>query len=57
MMASHCYHSWYRCLAVHVYIYKRNTSGKLMMKTLRASYAAANGWPADGGGPATQVTI
>ena len=47
MMTSHCCHSWYTCLAVHLCMCKRRTSGKLVMKTLRASYAAASGWPAD----------
>ena len=47
MMTSHCCHSWYNCLAVHLSMCKRRTSGKLVMKTLRASYAAANGWSAD----------
>ena len=47
MMTSHCCHSWYTCLAVRLYMCKRRTSGKLVMKTLRASYAAASGWPAD----------
>ena len=47
MMTSHCSHSWYTTAAVRVSKCKRRTSGKLVMKTLRASYAAANGWPAD----------
>ena len=47
MMTSHCSHSWYTRSAVRVCKCKRRTSGKLVMKTLRASYAAANGWPAD----------
>ena len=34
-------------LAVRLYMYKRRTSSKLVMKTLRAAYAAASGWPAD----------
>ena len=38
-----CCHSWYNCLAVHLSMCKRRTSGKLVMKTLRASYAATNG--------------
>ena len=46
-MTSHCCHSWYTCAAVRVCKCKRRTSGKLVMKTLRASYAAANGWPAE----------
>ena len=51
MMISHSFHSLYNCLAVrlslqHLYMCKRRTSGKLVMKTLRASYAAANGWRA-----------
>ena len=46
MMISHACHSSYNCLAVRLYMCKRRTSGKLVMKALRASYAAANGWPA-----------
>ena len=46
MMMSHASHSSYNSLAVRLYMCKRRTSGKLVMKTLRASYAAANGWRA-----------
>ena len=34
-------------LAVRLYMYKRRTSNKLVMKTLRAAYTVANGRPAD----------
>ena len=44
MMISHACHSSYNSLAVRLYMCKRRTSGKLVMKTLRASYASANGW-------------
>ena len=44
MMMSQCSHSSYNSLAVCVHMCKRRTSGKLVMKTLRASYASANGW-------------
>ena len=47
MMTSRCSHSSYTSAAVRVCKCKRRTSGKLVMKTLRASYATANGWPAD----------
>ena len=45
MMISHSHHSWYNSLAVRLSMCKRRTSGKLVMKTLRASYAAVNDWP------------
>ena len=47
MMTSHSSHSWYTCAAVRWCLWKRKASGKLVMKTLRASYARSNGWPAD----------
>ena len=47
MMTSRDSHSSYTSAAVRVCKCKRRTSGKLVMKTLRASYSAANGWPAD----------
>ena len=46
MMISQSSHSSYNSLAVRLSMCERRTSGKLVMKTLRASYAAANGWPA-----------
>ena len=47
MMTSRDSHCSYTSAAVCVCKCKRRTSGKLVMKTLRASYSAANGWPAD----------
>ena len=46
MMISQSSHSSYNSLAVRLSMCERRTSGKLVMKTLRASHAAANGWPA-----------
>ena len=47
MMTSQSCHSWYTSAAVRLFMCKRRSSGKLVMKTLRASYASGNGWPAD----------
>ena len=45
MMVSHCNHWAYTSAAVQVHMRTRRISGKLMMKTLRDSYSATNGWP------------
>ena len=46
MMMSHSCHSSYNSLAVRLSMCERRTSGKLVMKTLRTSHAAANDLPA-----------